>query len=75
MEIFNGINGKIRICDHYLVIIREKKIETMFHEVGEKRIDYSDIASVKYVPGSITNGYIRIVEDNSSFPRNLMKAM
>lgn len=72
---FRGVNGKVVVLPDCVSILREKSIDTFFHEDRKKEIFYEDIRDVKYTAGGITNGYICFVEWKHSYPKGIIEAM
>lgn len=75
MNTFKGLNGTIVLGSTGVSIIRDTMLGTAFHNGGETLIPYSRISEVVMVPGSLTNGYLCIVETGYGSPGSIFSAL
>ena len=75
MKNFVGLNGKIYADEDGVTLIRESKIDGVFHELGTVRIPISEIAKVIYSEGGLTNGYIAFLRKGDRRPLSVFSAL
>ena len=75
MKRFTGINGTIIFDDRKVTIIREKKLDRVFHQQGSIDIPLSQIDLVMFSEAGLTNGYIAILEKNNKIPHSVFTAI
>lgn len=75
MRSFKGLNGTMVLNDFEVLIKRESTFEQLFHGKGGMEIPYSSVKEVIFVPGTLVNGYISIIQSDGKRPSNIFEAM
>ena len=75
MDKFRGINGTIVLKEDCVQILREKALDSTFHEHEKIEIPYSEIKDVCFTAGSLINGYLSILRVGAGKPRGILKAV
>ena len=68
MDKFRGLNGTIVLKEDCVQILREKVLDSTFHEQEKIEIPYSEIKDVYFAEGSLINGYLCILRVGASKP-------
>ena len=55
--------------------MREKAIDSTFHELEKIDIPYSEIKDIYFAEGSLINGYLSILRVGASKPTGILKAV
>ena len=63
MDKFRGLNGTIVLKEDCEQILREKELDSTFHEQEKIEIPYSEIKDVYFAEGSLINGYLCILRN------------
>ena len=72
---FAGLNGSILVKDDNLYLIREKKLDGVFHELGTITIPINQIKQVAFAEAGLTNGFIAILRKGDRRPRTVFSAI
>ncbi len=75
MERFRGLNGTIVLKEDSVQILRESRIDSIFHKQDQIIIPYSEIKDIQYVAGSFVNGYLSIIRTGTSRTTGIINAI
>ena len=75
MDKFRGLNGTIVLKEDCVQILREKALDSTFHEQEKIEIPYSEIKDIYFAEGSLINGYLSILRVGASKPTGILKAV
>ena len=66
MDKLRGLNGTIVLKEDCVQILREKALDSTFHEQEKIEIPYSEIKDIYFEAGSLINGYLSILRVGAS---------
>ncbi len=75
MDKFRGLNGTIVLKEDCVQILREKALDSTFHEQKKTEIPYSEIKDIYFAAGSLINGYLSIIQAGTGKPTGILKAV
>ena len=75
MDKFRGLNGTIVLKEDCVQILREKVLDSTFHEQEKIEIPYSEIKDIYFAAGSLINGYLSILRAGADKPTGILKAV
>ena len=75
MDKFRGLNGTIVLKEDCVQILREKVLDSTFHEQEKIEIPYSEIKDVYFAEGSLIKptGILKAVKDDTSVVFRMFK--